>query len=341
MDSLENVKPPYLWTSRHAPRLGKCDFELTQVWSCHQTVFSLLLSCFCLINIGGADDKPLKEPAFTLVPQRPFLKLPKGDAFGACSAVAVNSKGEIYVFHRGPRPIQCFDADGTFLRAWGDDLIKTAHGLRVDRDDNVWVTDVGGNRVFKFDPSGRILVQLGTGVAGPGLDQFNEPTDIAFGPMDEVYVSDGYGNSRVMKFDQQGKFVLTWGFPGTEKGQFRLPHSIIVDREGRVLVGDRENNRIQIFDDKGKWLASWKGYAPYGMSLDADGRLFVADGRACQVLLLDDRGKVRKRWGKEGEGPGQFQMPHMLTFDGDGNLYVAEVDGKRLQKLARKMISKP
>lgn len=311
----------------------------------------LLPAFYCLLLLpvligmpSLAADKPTKESkelTFTLVPQRSFLKLPKGEGLGACSAVALNSKGELYLFHRGPRPIQCFDADGNFVRAWGDDLIKTAHGLRMDRDDNVWVTDVGGNRVFKFDPKGKILLSLGTGVAGTGHDQFDEPTDIAFGPKDEVYISDGYGNSRVMKFNQEGKYLSSWGTPGVDRGQFRLPHSIIVDADGRVLVGDRENNRIQIFDGDGKWLATWKGFAPYGMAFDPDGRLFVADGRANQVLLLDENGKVRKRWSRAGDGLGEVLMPHMLALDSDGNLFVAEVDGKRLQKFTRKTIKKP
>jgi DNA-binding beta-propeller fold protein YncE len=305
----------------------------------HVSFLILMLLLFCGGSIGA--DKPAKDFAFTLVPQRQFLKLSKGEVLGACSAVAVNSKGELYLFHRGPRPIQCFDSEGNFLRAWGDDLIKTAHGLRVDRDDNVWVTDVGGNRVFKFDPTGKILVALGTGVAGVGNDEFNEPTDIAFGLKDEVYISDGYGNSRVMKFNQEGQFLSAWGTAGIERGQFRLPHSIIVDSDGRVLVGDRENNRIQIFDKDGKWHATWKGYAPYGMAFDSDGRLFIADGRANQVLLLDEKGKVRKRWSRAGDGVGEVLMPHMLALDSDGNLYVAEVDGKRLQKFARKTLKKP
>jgi len=286
-------------------------------------------------------DKPSRDLGFTLVPQRQFLKLPRGFALAECSAVALNSKGELFLFHRGPRPILCFGADGKLLRAWGDDVLKIPHGLRVDRDDNVWVTDVGVHRVFKFDPEGKPLLALGTGEAGSANDQFNQPTDIAFGPKDEVYISDGYGNSRVMKFNQEGRFLTSWGTPGVERGEFRLPHSIIVDAEGRVLVGDRENNRIQIFDGDGKWQATWNGYAPYGMALDADGRLFVADARAHQVLLLDDRGKVRKRWGRQGEGVGEFQAPHMLALDAEGNLYVAEVDGKRMQKFARKTTQKP
>jgi DNA-binding beta-propeller fold protein YncE len=301
----------------------------------------LVLCCWGICQFGfTADTKPSRDLGFSLVPQRQFLQLPHELGLAECSAVAVNQKGELYLFHRGPRPILCFNAQGKLLRSWGDELIKTAHGLRVDKDDNVWVTDVGSSRVYKFDPTGKPLLVLGTGVAGAGKDQFDEPTDIAFGPDDEVYIADGYGNSRVMKFNQEGQLLLTWGTAGVERSQFRLPHSIVVDGEGRVLVGDRENKRIQVFDREGKWEATWKGFAPYGMAFDPDGQLFVADGRAGQILLLDEKGKVRRRWGKEGDGVGEFQMPHMLAFDADGNLFVAEVEGKRLQKFARKKLQK-
>jgi DNA-binding beta-propeller fold protein YncE len=300
-----------------------------------------LLTAVWLAGALSAAEKPRSELGFTLQPLKQFFQVPADVAVGACSAAAVNSRGEVYVFHRGPKPILCFDAEGKFLRSWGDDVIKIAHGLRVDRDDNVWVTDVGGHRVYQFDPTGKLLLALGTGVAGAANDQFDQPTDIAFGPKDEVYISDGYGNSRVMKFNTKGQLQTSWGSPGTEPGQFQLPHSIVVDGESRVLVGDRENNRIQIFDADGQWLATWKGFAPYGMALDADGRLFVADGRAAQVLLLDDKGKVRKRYGREGAGVGQFQMPHMLAFNADGDLFVAEVNGRRVQKFVRKSTAKP
>ena len=169
-------------------------------------MMSLLLCTYI-----SAADKVSRELGFTLQAQKQFLRLPPGFGLAACSAVAVNKKGELYLFHRGPRPILCFDSDGKFLRAWGDELIKTAHGLRVDRDDNVWVTDVGSSRVYKFDSNGKPLLSLGTGAAGTGNDQFDEPTDIAFGPKDEVYISDGYGTSRVMKFNQEGTYISSWG----------------------------------------------------------------------------------------------------------------------------------
>ncbi|MBT4863705.1 MAG: hypothetical protein HON53_01110, partial [Planctomycetaceae bacterium] len=240
-------------------------------------------------------------------------------------------------FHRGKRPILVFDREGKFIRSWGDDLIGKAHGLRIDADDNVWVTDIGHHMVFKFNSTGKLLLALGqTDKPGLGENQFDKPTDVAFGPKGEIYVTDGYGNSRVMKFAANGKFLASWGKPGKGRGEFDLPHSICIDKQGRVLVGDRENDRVQVFTADGKLLAVWPGFAPYGMELDKDGRLFVADGRASQVLQIDSTGKVQNSWGEKGAKPGQFNLPHMLAVDSAGNLYVAEVGNLRLQKLKRK-----
>ena len=140
------------------------------------------------------------------------------------------------------------------------------------------------------------------------------------------------GQGRVLKFGPEGRLLGTWGTPGKEDGEFDLPHSIIVDSQGRVLVGDRENDRIQIFDSEGKLLKIWKGYAPYGMAFNPDGQLFVADGRAAKILRLDSAGQVQQSWGSLGKAPGQFDMPHMLGFNAAGALFVAEVNGMRLQK---------
>jgi DNA-binding beta-propeller fold protein YncE len=278
------------------------------------------------------------EQALTLAsnqfePVPGFLKLPDDITLGACSAVAVNSREELYVFHRGAQPILCFNADGRFLRSWGDGLIGSAHGLRIASNDDIWVTDIEHHLVFKFNEAGKLLLALGTSDRpGAGREQFNKPTDVAFGPNGEVFVSDGYGNSRVVKFDRHGKFLSTWGTAGDQTGEFDLPHSIVVDAERQVLVGDRENNRIQVFDLNGRHLETWSGFAPYGIAIDSSQRVFIADGRAHQILRLNSKGQIVARQGTQGPGAGQFILPHMLAVDGGGNLYVAEVGGRRVQK---------
>jgi DNA-binding beta-propeller fold protein YncE len=282
----------------------------------------------------------LASVGYEAVPE--FLNLPENVKPGACSAVAINSKGDLYLFHRGAKPILCFDSSGKFVRSWGDNLIGAAHGMRVDSDDNVWVTDTGHHTVYKFSPIGKLLLALGTtDRPGTGNDQFNKPTDIAFGANGDVYVTDGYENSRVMKFDRNGKFISLWGMRGTDSGEFHLPHSIVIDSKQRVIVGDRENDRIQVFDLDGQLLEIWPGFAPYGIALDTSQQVFVADARASQILRLDEAGRVNLRIGGKGHAHGQFELPHMLAIDSAGSIYLAEVGGQRFQKLRRLSTGSP
>jgi DNA-binding beta-propeller fold protein YncE len=275
-------------------------------------------------------------PDYRPVPGWPAL--PAGVVLGSVSAVATDAADRVYVFHRGPRPILVFDRDGKFVRSWGDGLVKTAHGLRVDRDNNVWVTDIGHHLVMKFDAGGKLLMTLGKkDRPGDGPDQFDRPTDVAVTPSGAFYVADGYGNSRVVQFSREGKFLRQWGRKGTGEGEFRLPHAICLDARGRVYVGDRENDRVQVFDGDGTFLEQWKETgAPYGLFLSGDGRLFVADGRANWVKVLDPRGRALGRWGEKGSGPGQFRVPHGVCVDSRGAVYVAEIDGRRVQKFVPK-----
>ncbi len=292
----------------------------------------LLGVSFCVAPSGHAGEKIRFQPVIDL------LQVPGHIVLGGVSGVAVNSQGQVYMLHRAENPVVCFEPTGEFVRAWGTDLIGSGHGLRIDRDDNVWVTDTDHHLVYKFDPRGELLMTLGEpDQPGLGEGQFNKPTDVNFGPQGELYVTDGYGNSRIVKLTAKGEFVTTWGEPGEGPSQFNAPHAVVIDGKGRVIIGDRDNDRIQIFDSQGELLETWKGFAPFGLALDPDGVLFVADGRANKILQLDDAGKVVKEWGGvKGAGPGELSTPHMLEADRQGNLYAAEVAGKRVQKFARK-----
>jgi DNA-binding beta-propeller fold protein YncE len=299
---------------------------------CIYSITFNLLCAFCA-------SLPAAEPGiadYRVVADWP--RLPANVKLGAVSAVAADSAGNIYVFHRGQHPLLVFTRDGDFVRSWGDDLIRTAHGLRIDRDDHLWITDIGHHQVRKFARSGELLLTLGKQDSpGDGRDQFNKPTDIAFAANGDFYVSDGYGNSRVVQFSKEGKYLREWGQKGTGPGEFNLPHSICVDRQGRVIVGDRENDRIQVFTPEGKFLTQWKeGGAPFGLFLTPKEQLFVADGRANWVKVIDLLGKPLGRFGSKGTGPGQFELPHMLCVDNQGAVYVAEVNGKRVQKFVGK-----
>ena len=187
--------------------------------------------------------------------------MPDGWHFGRVSAVATDSNNHVFVFQRGDvaDPLVVFDSEGNYLRSFGRELnFANEHGLRIDRYDNVWVTDNRAHTVMKLGNDGELLMTLGIrGQAGTTDETFDRPADIAVGPNDELYVADGYGNSRVVKFDAYGNFIKAWGVPGTDPGEFDLVHSIAVDSQGDVYVSDRENNRIQIFDSEGNLLRIW------------------------------------------------------------------------------------
>lgn len=170
-------------------------------------------------------------------------------------------------------------------------MFASAHGLRVDAKDNIWVTDNGNHTVIKFSRDGKVLMTLGEkNVAGEDAAHFDKPTDIAFAQNGDFYIADGYGNSRVVKFNQEGKFLMAWGKKGAGPGEFNLPHAIRLDAAGQVYVGDRENDRVQVFDANGKFLRQFGGFAPFGLFITPDQTLFVAtwrDGGA---------GRCRVRW---------------------------------------------
>lgn len=186
--------------------------------------------------------------------------MPAGWFFGRVSAVAADSKGQVFVFQRGKSadPVVVFNAQGQYLRSWGRGMFGNPHGLRVDQEDNIWVTDNGDHQIMKFSNDGKLLLTLGIKKqAGTDDKTFGKPADIAFAPNGDFYVADGYGNARVVKFSKDGKYLLTWGKPGKAPGEFNLVHSVAVDSKGTVYVSDRENNRIQIFDPNGKVLRAW------------------------------------------------------------------------------------
>jgi DNA-binding beta-propeller fold protein YncE len=257
-----------------------------------------------------------------------FLKL------GPVSGVATDSAGRVYLLQRAQPPVVVFDGNGTLLRTWGDGLFKTPHGLRIDADDNVWITDIGSHIVMKCDAGGKTLLTLGRrNEPGDGPDRFNKPTDVALSAAGDIFVTDGYGNARVVKFSKAGRFLAEWGKEGTGPGEFDLPHSICTDGKERIYVGDRENDRVQVFNLDGKYLAEFKeSGAPYGLFLNRD-RLFVADGRAQTINVLSLSGK---RIGEWSTGEGDSNAPHWVWLDPQGAVYVAYVGGRRIEKFIAK-----
>lgn len=282
----------------------------------------------------GETTKDSTPPAAGKIPDyQPVAGWPKVPAslkFGPVSGVAIDSADRVYVLQRAEPPVLVFDRGGDFVRSWGDGLLKAPHGLRIDREGHVWVTDTMQHVVIKFDADGKRLLTLGKqDMPGDGIDQFNKPTDTAVGPGGEIYVTDGYGNARVMKFSKEGKFLKQWGKKGTGPGEFNLPHSICTDGKEHLYVGDRENNRVQVFDADGQFVAALKeSGAPYGL-FRKDERLYVADGRAQWIMVLDLMGKPL---GRLSLGEGEANAPHWVCIDSQGAMYVAYVGGKRVRK---------
>jgi len=300
-------------------------------------------------------------------------ELPRGELLGAVAGVGVSPRGDVFVFRRAGRAwpgsdeldtsaiarptVLVFDGPTGKLRAsWGAHQFAMPHGLTVDSDGNVWLTDVALQQVYKYSADGRRLLVLGErGVAGDDSAHFNRPTQVAVARDGSFYVSDGYRNTRVMKFARDGRFLFQWGTKGSGPGQFDLPHGVALDSRGRVYVADRSNSRVQIFDERGHYLSEWKSTAlgrPYAIALGANGIAFVADGgdqpaappdRSAMVVVRLD-GAVIASIGRYGNYDGQFAMAHSIAVGPDGAVYVGDITGGRVQKFVarrRKTDSKP
>jgi DNA-binding beta-propeller fold protein YncE len=225
----------------------------------------LALGCLGSLHAQLKSGPPLPHQ---LVPDWP--RLPKGWNFGECSGAAVDRQDNVWVFNRGAHPIIQFDANGNMLQAWSGEMIKSAHRIRVDPDGNIWAIDVKGNTVLKCNPEGRLLMVLG-GVGGAAgnndsQDVLSQPTNVAFAPNGNFFISDGYVNSRVVKYNKEGDYLLHWGRHGTGDGEFNLVHDIVVDFAQRVYVADRTNQRVRIFDVNGRFVGKWIDIgAPWGL----------------------------------------------------------------------------
>ena len=260
--------------------------------------------------------------------------MPQGWKFGRVSAVATDSAGRVYVFHRGQKadPLIVFDAKGQYLRSWGKGMFGNPHAVRVDKQGHIWAIDAGDHQVMEFTSDGQLLLTLGIkGRAGTDERTFNRPTDIAFAPTGEFYVSDGYGNSRVVKFSREGKYLLAWGKPGTGPGEFHLPHSVAVDSKGTVYVSDRENNRIQIFNPNGKFLRAWThlGATQNIFMTPADELWIITHRNNIENITYDTlAGRIMRIDLATGKIVGSMESPgHWINVSAAGEIFIGSLTG--------------
>jgi hypothetical protein len=261
---------------------------------------------------------------YHLVPDWGRLRAPL--AWGETPAITLDASGRVFAFTRSETPVIELDASGNVLKTWGEKMFVWPHGMRVDRNGFLWITDGRardgkGQQVFKYSRNGQLMMTLGkAGVAGDGPDTFNGVTDVAVAANGDVFVADGHVNSRILKFSQDGTFIKMWGKKGTGPGEFDVPHTIFFDSRGRLLVGDRSNRRIQIFDQDGKFLDQWTQFgSPSGIFITPDDTLYVVDYNDKTALFV----------GSAKDGSIKYSIHDLALAEGiavgaDGSIYVGE-----------------
>ncbi len=301
---------------------------------------------------SGATAQCVVDPAW---PQKP-----EQFKWAQMPGITVDAHDQVYIFTRSQPAVQIYRTDGTFVRSWDMDDFAGAHFIRIDPKGNIWIANISSHTVRKYNPDGKLLLTLGEpGRAGADSGHFDKPTDMVVMPGGDIFVTDGYGNRRVVHFDANGKYLNEWGQAGAEPGQFALPHSIVADSHERLYVADRENARIQVFDTKGKLLAVWENrITPWGLWMTKKDELWVC-GSSCVkkegtsewnvlpppdqlVMKLNLKGEVLLRVplvktpappGK----PGQLDWVHGIALDSMGNLYLGDIQGMRAQKFMLKL----
>ena len=286
---------------------------------------------------------------------RDWAKLPDGWYLDDVAAVAVDSRDQVYVFNRGNHPMIVFDRDGNCLRSWGEGLFKRAHGLFIGPDETIYCTDDGDHTMRACTLDGKVLMTLGIpNKPAPYMsgEPFHRCTHTALSPQGDIYVSDGYGNSRVHKYSPDGKLLFSWGEPGTDPGQFNIAHNICCDADGWVYVADRENHRVQVFKGDGKYESQWYNmHRPCGLCMGhgADRNFYLGElgpgmnvnmnmpNIGPRVSIVTSKGETLARLGVQpgGYNPGQFMAPHGLAVDRHGDIYVGEVSFTNHRNIGR------
>ena len=323
-------------------------------------LFILFISCN---NIENSDKKNIDVDLSRYELVKDWPQLPKEYVLSQVTGIGIDTSQNIFLFHRTgrqwtePFPDSFISANtilmldretGKILNSWGANFFIMPHGLTVDKENNVWVTDVALHQIFKFNHQGKLLMKLGVAKT-PGNDSmhFNLPTDIAVGNDGSFYVSDGYGNSRVIKFSKEGKYIFEWGKKGNKPGEFNTPHGIDLDLSGNIYVADRDNNRIQKFDKNGIFLKEWKNDTAiqlYSLSIDkTNNNLFAIDYlilsdtliKGSDIIQFDSSFNFSNRFGRTGSYSGPPCRYHDIAIDSKSNIYVGDISGNRIQKFKK------
>jgi sugar lactone lactonase YvrE len=295
-----------------------------------------------------------------------WAKQPMGRGFGSTIGLNVDRDGKsMWIYDRcggnncegsNIAPLNKYDAGGRVVASIATGLTVFPHGLFVDQDGNLWITDgradkdkKKGHTVLKLSPEGKVLMTLGTpGVAGADEHHFNSPSDVVISPNGDIFVADGHGdktNARVVKFSKDGTFIKAWGKEGTGPGDFNVPHGLALDSAGRLFVADRANNRIQIFDQDGKFIAEWRQFGrPSGLWIDKDDTLYVADSQSGEKLNPGYKQGIRVGSAKDGKvtafiediyHPGALEG---VGVDAEGNVYAGYTNAMDLRRFVRKEV---
>ena len=294
-----------------------------------------------------------------------WAKLAEGESFFDVGGICIDKEDRVFVLNRSAHPVMVFDRGGNLLMSWGEGGFNRPHGCCISPNGTIYCTDDKHHTITEYTPEGKLLRTLGTknkpsdtgyreapdvfemiASIKHGGPPFNRPTGVAVSPSGDIYIADGYGNARVHKFSPDGTLLLSWGEPGPAPGQFRLPHSIRVDRQNRVWLVDRENSRIQIFNDKGKFLTQWTDLLrPTDVFIDDEDTVYISElCKRISIFTID--GKLLSRWGNEKHDVNDplFIAPHAIAVDSNGDIYVGEVSmtyakvnrgSKTVQKFAR------
>ena len=331
----------------------------------HVTIILCFLIALLQLGCGNTEKKEIKtnlENLDSYILDENWPKLPDNFTLGSPTGLGIDTYGNIIVFHRSGRPwdsmpishlplikentISTLDAKtGKILKSWGDNMFIMPHGLEVDNENNIWVTDCGLHQVFKFDSNGNLLMTLGEAkVSGNDAFHFNLPTDIAVTDDGSFYISDGYENSRVAKFSKEGEYLFEWGEFGDKPGEFNIPHGIDLDTDGNVYVADRENNRIQKFDANGNFIALWQNEITdqlYSVTIDnMKNHLFGIDYmtvndtivKGSDIFRFDLNTNLQMQFGRTGLYDGPISRYHDILIDDEGSIYVGDILGNKIQK---------